>query len=92
MTFSARNSDDSIEVRIKLSARDFAFLSQERFSQLMPALQKLRSIPNNRKVYPTEDNSFFEIYSMEFTEFVLELCRNDIAKIDRFKQFSKGST
>lgn len=90
-TFSAKNAKDSLEVKVKISATDITFLSNERFNQLMPALQAIRYIPENREVRVDEEG-FFELNAIEFITFVLDVCRIDINKIERYKQFAKGTT
>jgi hypothetical protein len=84
MKFSARNFNDGFEVKVEILASDLSFLSQERFAELMPAIQELRDIPNKRKV--DHDGYSYEISKIEFAKFILALNKHDFSKINAFNE------
>ena len=79
MHLTVTNRNESLVVSIEITPQSLAFISQERFKEIMPAIQEIRDIPNKREVY--EKYGSFEISPMEFTKFILPFIKSSLTKL-----------
>ena len=71
-------NQDGISVSIHMPVSDFSFLSQSRFSELMPALLDLRTSSGN--------NMSNEVSPYELAEFIAVLLKRELASVSKLKE------